>query len=122
MASLTSLPDGTMLPAYVVYKSEHLWSTWTEGGPPNTRYNHSRSGWFDLHCFADWFETVFIRNVCQLPGRKVVIGDNSSSHFSEKVLRLTKEYDVSFICLPPNFTHLVQPLDTAFYGPMKRQW
>ena len=24
------------LPAYVVYKADHLWSTWMECGPPNT--------------------------------------------------------------------------------------
>ena len=23
--------DGSMLPTYVVYKAEHIWSTWTEG-------------------------------------------------------------------------------------------
>ena len=114
--------DGTMLPSYVVYKSEHLWSTWTEGGPPGTRYNRSRSGWFDLQCFSDWFETVFVRSVAGLPGRKVIIGDNLSSHFSEKVLSLAKENDISFTCLPPNSTHLAQPLDVAFYGPLKRSW
>jgi len=114
--------DGTMLPSYVVYKSEHLWSTWTEGGPPNTRYNRSQSGWFDLHCFSDWFETVFVRSVSKLSGRKVIIGDNLSSHFSDKVLSLAAENDISFVCLPPNATHLAQPLDVAFYGPLKRSW
>lgn len=38
---------GETLPPYVVYKADHLWSTWTEGGPPNCRYNRSKSGWFD---------------------------------------------------------------------------
>ena len=113
--------DGTMLPSYVVYKSEHLWSTWTEVGLPNTRYNRSQSGWFDLHCFSDWFETVFVRSVSRLLGRKVIIGDNLSSHFSE-VLSLAAENDISFVCLPPNATHLAQPLDMAFYGPLKRNW
>ena len=42
-----------MLPAYIVYKAENIWSTWNDGGPPNIRYNCSKSGWFDLHCFAD---------------------------------------------------------------------
>ena len=23
-----------VLPVYVVYKSDHLWNTWLEGGPP----------------------------------------------------------------------------------------
>jgi hypothetical protein len=114
--------DGKMLPSYVVYKSEHLWSTWTEGGPPNTRYNRSHSGWFDLHCFSDWFETVFVRSTSGLSGRKVIIGDNLSSHFSETVLSLAKDNNISFTCLPPNSTHLAQPLDVAFYGPLKRSW
>ena len=28
-----------VLPVYVVYKSDNLWSIWTEGGPPRARYN-----------------------------------------------------------------------------------
>ena len=35
---------GQVLPCYVVYKAENLWSTWTEGGPKRTRYNRSSSG------------------------------------------------------------------------------
>lgn len=113
---------GEMLPAYVVYKAEHVWSTWTEGGPKNTRYNRSKSGWFDSHCFNDWFESIFIRGIKHLNGTKVLIGDNLSSHFSERVLTLARENDVRFICLLANSTHLLQPLDVAFYGPMKRHW
>lgn len=30
--------------------------------------------------------------------------------------------NVLFICIPPNSTHLSQPLDVAFYGPLKRNW
>ena len=32
---------GEVLPLYVVYKSEHLWDIWKEGGPQKTRYNRS---------------------------------------------------------------------------------
>lgn len=42
------------LPPYVVYKSECLWDTWKVGGPANTRYNRTKSGWFDGLCFEDW--------------------------------------------------------------------
>ncbi|XP_063219560.1 uncharacterized protein LOC134538924 [Bacillus rossius redtenbacheri] len=113
---------GSMLSAYVVYKAEHIWSTWTEGGPPNTRYNRSKSGWFDIVTFSDWFETVFVPHVKNIPGKKVLIGDNLSSHFSERVLKLAQENDIAFTCLPANGTHLLQPLDIAFYGPLKRYW
>ena len=44
---------GRCLPPYVVYKADHLWSTWCEGGPEGARYNRSKSGWFDSICFED---------------------------------------------------------------------
>lgn len=113
---------GKMMPAYVVYKSEHLWSTWTEGGPKGTRYSRSKSGWFDLQTFTDWFEFVFVTQVKKLNGTKVIIGDNLSSHFSENVIRLAQDNNIKFICLPPNTTHLLQPLDVAFYAPLKKCW
>lgn len=47
--------DGSkFLPPYVVYKAEHLWNSWKNGGPPGTRYNRTKSGWFDLNTFEDW--------------------------------------------------------------------
>jgi len=72
--------SGQMLPAYIVYKAENIWSTWTEGGPKETRYNRSRSGWFDSYCFNDWFETLFVPCAKKLQGKEVLIGDNLSSH------------------------------------------
>ena len=31
---LAGTASGKVLPVYVVYKSDHLWNTWVEGGPP----------------------------------------------------------------------------------------
>ena len=55
-------------------------------------------------------------------GKKVVISDNLSSHFAPDIIRLCDENDISFACLVPNGTHLTQPLDVAFFGPLKRKW
>ena len=57
-----------------------------------------------------------------LEGTKAVIGDNLSAHFSESVLQVAEENDIKFICLPPNSTDKTQPLDVAFFGPMKAAW
>ena len=50
-----------------------------------------------------------------------MVGDNLSSHFSSEVLDLCKK-EISFVCLEPNSTHLSQPLDVAFYWPLKHKW
>lgn len=37
-------------------------------------------------------------------------------------LKLCRENQVNLICLPPNSTHLTQPLDVAFFRPVKIAW
>lgn len=39
--------SGVVLPIYFVYKADHLYDSWTLDGPKGTRYNRSKSGWFD---------------------------------------------------------------------------
>lgn len=55
-------------------------------------------------------------------GTKVLIGDNLSSHISLDVLHACEENSIKFIALPPNATHLLQPLDVAYFRPMKVKW
>ena len=95
---------------------EHL----TQGGPKGTQYNRSKSGWFDRVCFDDWFRTIVLPWARKKDCHKVIIGDNLSSHFSTDVLNLCDQHNISFVCLVPNSTHLTQPLDIAFYGPLKK--
>ncbi|XP_055531382.1 uncharacterized protein LOC129722145 isoform X2 [Wyeomyia smithii] len=80
--------DGFVLPPYIVYASVHLYSTWTEGGPKGTRYNRSKSGWFDKVIFEDWFTSMALPYFMNLDNDlpKVIIGDNVASHLSYKVM------------------------------------
>ena len=45
-----------------------------------------------------------------------------SSHLSTEVIKACNNHNISFICLLPNATHHLQPLDVAFYGPLKKVW
>lgn len=126
--------SGILIPPYVVYRSEHMWDTWTEGGPKGfpccdepccsngSRYNRTSHGWMEALCFSDWFHTVLLPHARRLEGRKVLIGDNLASHFTEDVLTTCRKENISFVCLPPNSTHICQPLDVAFFRPMKIAW
>ena len=119
---MRSTATGELLPVYVVYKAINMWNTWTLGGPKGARFNRSNSGWFDTPSFDDWFRSIVLPWAWRKEGRKVIIGDNLSSHFSPDVITLCDQHNISFICLVPNSTHLSQPLDVAFYGPLKRKW
>nr|XP_034838359.1 uncharacterized protein LOC117994536 [Maniola hyperantus] len=114
--------DGSLLPLYTVYKSEHLWSAWCVGGPPEARFNRTKSGWFDATVFEDWFRCVVIPWATKFDGPKVIIGDNLSSHLNVTILRLCEKHDIRFAFLPANSTHITQPLDVAYFGPLKKIW
>lgn len=75
--------EGKLLAPYVVYKAENMWTTWTENGPEKTRYNRSKSGWFDSITFEDWFTTHFLKEIkCSKDYPTVLIGDNLASHIN----------------------------------------
>ena len=112
---------GEVLPVYVVYKALNVYKGWTDGGPSHARYSCTKSGWFDGDTFGDWFKKVFIP-IAKNKEQSVLIGDNLSSHFSSEVLQLCERHNVKFICLPPNSTDKTQPLDVAFFRPLKIKW
>lgn len=113
---------GELLPPYVVYRATNMWSTWKENGPKGCRYNASPSGWFDANIFNDWLEFQMIPRLKKLQGKKVLLCDNLSSHITVNALQLCRNNDIHLICLPPNSTHLTQPLDVAFFRPLKIAW
>ncbi|VEN60718.1 unnamed protein product [Callosobruchus maculatus] len=113
---------GDLVPVYVNYRSQKLWSTWTENGPPNARYNRTKSGWFDYQVFEDWFLHLLLPILKRQDGPKAIIGDNLSSHLNIKVIQECEANNIRFIALPPNTTNLLQPLDVAHFRPMKIQW
>lgn len=114
--------DGKCLPPYVVYRADNLYNEWILNGPTDARYNCTRSGWFDAAMFEDYFRSVVLEWAKRLPGLKVVIGDNLSSHLSPEIVQLSEDHEIKFVFLPPNSTHLTQPLDIAFFGPLKKEW
>lgn len=112
---------GTMLPPMVVYRSKDLYPAWCQRGPKGTLYSNTPSGWFDAFQFRKWLVGI-LPYLKRLPGRKVLLGDNLASHFSLEVLRICKDNDISFCCLPPNSTDKLQPLDVGIFGPLKKYW
>jgi len=113
---------GELLPPYIVYKAQNTYEQWCIDGPQGAVYTSTVSGWFDGWVFTDWFKNCFLKHVRRNSDKKMLVGDNLRSHISLEVIDLCRKNDIQFVCLPPNSTHLTQPLDVGYFGPLKASW
>ena len=113
---------GTMLPPMVVYKAENLYPSWIERGPKGTKYSVSKNGWFGSFHFEQFFFEIALPYLKRKKGKKMLIGDNLSSHISPAVIKACLEHGIQFVCLPPHSTDKLQPLDVGVFGPVKKAW
>ena len=115
--------EGELLLPYCVYKSTSvIMDSWVRGAPPGTKFNRTKSGWFDERTFEFFFNNILLPRIKKQESAHAMIGDNLSSHISESVVRKCERHNVKFICLPPNSTHLTQPLDVAYFKPLETSW
>ena len=121
MFSVTA--DGTCLAPFVCTKTKFKEEEIAAFSPPHCFYGTSKSGWFTMPVFDAWFEAVVVPWAASKGQRKkMIIGDNLSAHLSPVTLKRASEVGVFFRLLPPNTTHFLQPLDVAFFAPLKRAW
>ncbi len=111
-----------MVPPYIIYRGLNVYAAWCKCGMKGARYSATMSGWFDTFTFTDWFKNVFLPAVRRLEGRKLLLGDNLSSHMSIEVIDLCKEHDIAFVCLPANSTDKTQLLNVGLFVPMNANW
>ena len=60
--------------------------------------------------FEDWFENHFLFHA---PAARpfILLLDGHSSHYNINAIKLAAAARVMIFCLPPNTTHMLQPLD-----------
>lgn len=117
---MSASASGDLLPPFVVYKAKHRSQEWEEDGPNGCGYSVSSSGWFDSTTFLEWFRQIALPYFRKKDGPKILIGDNLSSHLTVEVIEECARQNIKFILLPPNATHLCQPLDVAFLRPLRK--
>lgn len=76
------------------------------------------------HTFAEYLQNIFYPDLCrkgvQFP--VVVFVDGHTSHFSFETQTFCEEKKIILSALYPNSTHLMQPMDVAIFGPLKKKW
>lgn len=112
---------GNFLPPFTVYKSLHLYESWTKGGPRGALYGCTESGWMQDTVFETWMG-LFIKEVEHLEKPILLIFDGHGSHLTYKTIKQAMDNGIIILCLPPNSSHALQPLDVGVFAPMKCAW
>ena len=115
---------GVRLPPFILYKGKNLYDSWTKGGPAGTVFGTSTSGWMEEANYLSWFQKQFYPAVKSLleTGPVVLFVDGHYSHVSVDLIKTARTLGIHIFCLPPNTTHILQPLDVGVFGPVKQCW
>jgi hypothetical protein len=101
---------GEWFPLMVVYKAQNVYASCCSRGPKGAIFSYSKSGWFDAFQFEKWFFELMLPKL-KRTGNKLLLGDNLASHISPTAIQACKANNISFLCLPPNSTDKLQPLE-----------
>ena len=112
---------GYCMPPLVILDRVSLPAYFHVGEVPGTKYGLSRKGWIDRELFRQWFILHFLR-YAPSDHPLLLLLDGHSSHFCPDTVHLAAEHDIIILVLPPNATHLLQPLDKGIFGPLKAYW
>ena len=112
---------GYVLPPLVIFSRKSLNQELTIGEVPGTMYGLTESGWMDGEVFDNWFTHHFLVHAPPLRPLLLLL-DGHSTHYNPSFIRKAAQEKVIVFCLPPNTTHITQPLDKGVFGPLKMSW
>nr|CCA18230.1 hypothetical protein ALNC14_043730 [Albugo laibachii Nc14] len=78
-------------------------------------------GFINGDIFLKWIDHFASSVPASVPRPILFICDGCSSHIRLDTVEHCERSQVLLVCLPPNATHLVQPLDVAVLHPFKRE-
>ena len=64
--------------------------------PPGTKFNQTKSGWFDEGTFECFFNDILLTRIKKQEGVYEMIADTLSSHISESVARKSEGHQIKF--------------------------
>lgn len=117
--------DGSLLPPFVILpgaRVPELPEFLLEWG----LFSAQQNGWITIELFEQWAQTIlipFVREKRSSEGdenlRALLLVDNHSTRRNEELLKELEEQKIDVVFLPPNTSHISQPLDVLVFGGMK---
>lgn len=108
----------------MVFKGASLPDNAASMAPPNFSFGFSDNGWMTAMIFYEYIANVFEPWLTDQNIMRPIIFylDGHISHLSLDLSKFCSVKQIVLIALLPNATHILQPLDVAFFKPLKVQW
>jgi hypothetical protein len=116
--------DGTILPPLVIFKGQHVLHGWI---PQEVRskwyFSANTKGWTSNIHGLEWLKRVFDPSTrVKAEGKpRLLICDGHDSHISGSFIAHCVQNGITLLVLPPHTSHILQPLDIAVFGPLKKR-
>ena len=112
---------GNTIPPMHIFSGQRFHYNPLEGCVSGAYFGKSDKGWMTRELFYGWLANHFI--LCIPPGRPVILlVDGHSTHIDIEISKFCDKNGVLLYCLPAHSSHITQPLDVGFYGPLKQAW
>ena len=111
--------NGSYIPPALIFPRKNMKKELTDHAPAGTLCIPQESGWMTGQVFLQWLQHFQKYAKASLTEKVLLIVDGHSSHKYLDALLYAKENGIVLLCLPPHCTHRMQPLDVAFFGPLK---
>jgi hypothetical protein len=119
--------DGTTIPPCFIFKGEAVNTNLAKDKkkhqiPGNWRVTNSPKGWTSNIHGLYWLKACFKPETAAKAagGPRVLICDGHDSHISANSVRFCIDHNIILLVTPPHASHLLQPLDLAIFGPLKK--
>jgi hypothetical protein len=116
--------DGTILPPLGIFKGKNVLQNWIPDQVRNSWFfSANKKGWTSNLHGLEWLKRVFepLTRTKANGQYRLLVCDGHDSHISGSFIAHCLQNRILLMILPPHTSHLLQPLDVAIFGPLKKR-
>ena len=123
-ALVCTTASGKILSPFLLFPGRQVNPSFALDLPAHSKCYPPETRWMTKELFHEWIKNLFIPYWADpnSRGHVLLLLDGHASHISLKTSKLCSENKIQLFRIPPNTTHLIQPLDKGFFGPFKANW
>ena len=114
---------GQAIPPFIIFDGKlHLSTQYNTSIPTTWRIAISENGWTNDKLGLEWIQH-FYENTKHYKGKwRLLIFDGHSSHSTSEFRDFCLQNCILTLCMPAYTSHILQPLDVSYFGPLKKAY